>query len=378
VQLIDKIFIPLYSSLKNGSKRYIVNEGGTRSGKTFTSMQSIIMFLSNRKKNTLFSIVASTLPALKRGALRDFLQIMQTENLYKDENFNKTDRIYKFSDNVHLEFFSADDKAKVFGAGRDYLYIFEAQNIKRDTFIHLDTRTRISVICDFNPTHHFWAHDLPLSDTTSIHSTYLDNPYLSYGQIQAIENQKGNPNYWRVFGLGLVGVLENIIFSNWGKITKQEYDNLELTEYFGLDFGYNDPAALVGCKYKDKSFYFDEKFYKSYITEYPEHVGKFVKNNGSDIVVCDNSRPEIIKTLQNNNFYALPCIKKTLESINLLQSCKVYYTETSKNIEYEYLNYEWRKDKDENILDEPVDKDNHQIDGARYIALWLKYYLHIM
>ena len=71
-------------------------QGGTSASKTI----SILLYLIDRAQSdtikTLSSVVSESIPHLKRGALRDFKNIMQSHLYWKDNNWNATDSIYTF------------------------------------------------------------------------------------------------------------------------------------------------------------------------------------------------------------------------------------------------------------------------------------------
>jgi len=386
VKLIDRIFVPNLLGLAE-NKRYVVDSGGTRSGKTYQKLMAIIHFLKRQERKEqkcIFSIVSRSIPHLKTGAIRDFKDLMQNHFCYwDDEKWNITDRNYYFSKNVILEFFSCDNAAKVHGPARDYLFINEAQHISRDIWRHLAVRTKYAKLIDFNPTRKFWAHDLPREFTTWTDSTYLDNPYLTENQVQEIEANKENKTWWDVYGKGIVGKPENVVYTGWEKITLQRYLDLDKEEFIGDDFGYTHPMALAGCKYDDfeRAFYLNEYLYKSFIK-----AGDYVKEykavglepDGETIIVCDNARPELVNDLAAAGYYAIaPKKPPVISRIEFLRSCKVYYTETSTNIDYEFNNYLNKKDKDENILDEPEKKDDDLMDAIGYVTWFLKSHLGI-
>ena len=143
----------------NKHPRMIDNEGGTRSGKTFSTLQLLSIYLPNTKKPKIYSVVSETIPHLKRGAIRDFKAIMAADNRWDENKWSKVDNIYTFANGSILEFFSADNTGKVHGSARDGLFINECQNISWEIARQLFVRTRDRIILDYNPTHNFWIHD---------------------------------------------------------------------------------------------------------------------------------------------------------------------------------------------------------------------------
>ena len=175
-------------------KRIVVNQGGTSSGKTYGVLLALIIIATKTK--SLISIVSETMPHLKRGAMRDFFNILQSWQVYKSAMHNKTDHIYRINESI-IEFFSAESDDRLRGGRRDYLFINECNNITFDAFGELEIRTKNKIFLDFNPVQAFWIHDkiLPHYDCTFIKSTYHDNPYLSDNIKLSIEAKQNIPGY---------------------------------------------------------------------------------------------------------------------------------------------------------------------------------------
>ena len=214
---LSKLFKNIASSFK--AKRFIVNQGGTSSGKTYSTLQFLIIWALRSESSKLVSIVAESIPHLKRGAYRDFLKILMEAGLYSEEFHNKTDFTYQLG-KFYFEFFSADNDAKLRGARRDVLYMNECNNISYDSFTQLEIRTRDKIFLDFNPVSQFWVHTkiLNMEKVAFIKSTYKDNvdhltgkPLLEQSIIDAIESRKpifddvgnlisGDEQFWKVYG----------------------------------------------------------------------------------------------------------------------------------------------------------------------------------
>src|SRR5437773_3485066 len=88
------------------NKRIRAIQGGTSASKTVSILLLLINAAQSDKKPTLTSIVSESFPHLKRGVMRDFLQIMEQHNYFKADRWNKTDFIYTFETGSQIEFFS--------------------------------------------------------------------------------------------------------------------------------------------------------------------------------------------------------------------------------------------------------------------------------
>ena len=227
-------------------KRRALNEGGTRASKTYSILQLLIYIAQKAQEKMLISVVSESMPHLKRGCIRDFTNILGDE--FNPNRFNKTDFIYTFG-NALIEFFAADDSSKLRGAGRDILFINEANNVSWDSYRELDIRTRQFTFLDWNPVGEFWVHENRLVDepeSAYIHSTYKDAvKVLPQEVVDNIEsNEDKDPNWWNVYGLGLIGKIEGLVYGRF-----EQVDELPVGDgIYGLDFGFGsyDPLVLIG------------------------------------------------------------------------------------------------------------------------------------
>ena len=364
--------------------RYISSCGGTRSGKTFSNLQLLILVANTRK--VTISVVSETMPHLKRGAIRDFQNIMGTE--FDEARWNKTDAIYTFPNGSIIEYFSADSPAKVHGPARDILFLNEAQNISYDIARQLFVRTSERILIDYNPTHTFWVNERiePSEDCVCIHSTFKDNcdcytgeTFLSPEQVREIESNKNDTNWWRVYGLGLVGQLEGLIFPDFEQIDELPEG---LVETYGQDYGFtNDPSTMIHTKIDTarKALYFDEVYYRKGMLNADmvrEMEGAGVPKRGTPIF-GDCAEPKTIAELCTYGYNVQPCYKATrkAEQLQEMRGWKIYVTKRSLNLIRELRGYVWQTDKDGKQLNEPIGVNDHTLDAARYsVTSWLYQY----
>ncbi len=224
-------------------KRLRILQGGSSAGKTI----AVLLILIDRAQcepGKLFSVVSETLPHLKKGAIRDFLNIMEGHSYYNDNQWNRTDFIYTFENGTKLEFFSADSPDKVRGPRRNVLFINEANNISYETYTQLAIRTSEEIYIDYNPVAEFWVHDevIPNAEHDFLILTYKDNDALPQAVIDELESRQNRPDWWKVYGLGEIGGQEGRVYINWTPI--DEIPQGARLERYALDFGYtNDPTA---------------------------------------------------------------------------------------------------------------------------------------
>ena len=248
---------PVFERNWEADTKIIVNQGGTRSGKTYSLLQLLIV-LSFQTKGKVYTIVRKSLPSLKMTAYRDFFEILNNLGLYSESDHNKSDYTYNLNGNL-FEFISLDQPQKKRGARRDYLFCNEANELTWEDFFQLLVRTTGKIWLDYNPSDSFhWIYDrlLTRDDVTYIQSTYKDNPFLDQTIVDEIERLRGtDEDYWRIYGLGERGMSRATIF----QFQIAEEAKGQVVAY-GLDFGFtNDPTALIKV-YKDgDNLYLEEK-----------------------------------------------------------------------------------------------------------------------
>ena len=264
--------------------RYISNKGGTRSTKTYSTLQFLHLLIPKADKaGDITSVVSESFPHLKKGAIRDFENIIG-HPLKGDPHWNATDNVWTYDNGAKLEFFSVDNAAKVHGSQRKRLFINEANHIAYEIFRQLAVRTSSIIFIDYNPASVCWIQNEVESKSNCIliKSTYKDNPFLSAEQVREIEDQKSDANWWKVYGCGLEGTLDGLIyeFEQIDELpVKTEMDHL--VEIQGLDFGFtNDPTARVQviADPRKKILYVRERCYQTHMQN--KHIIQDLQDDG--------------------------------------------------------------------------------------------------
>lgn len=350
------------------NKRIRAVAGGTSASKTISILMILIDYAQSHK-NELVSVVSESFPHLKRGAMRDFLSIMETQGYFKDSLWNKTDYTYTFETGTKIEFFSADQPGKVRGPRRDVLFINEANNIPYEAYDQLEVRTKKIIWLDWNPTNEFWFYENVQPNNENVDFltlTYKDNEALDYRIVETIERRKGNKNWWRVYGLGLLGEVEGKIYKDWRIIDSIPHE--ARLEGYGLDFGYsNDPSALVAVYYYNGGYIVDEITYQKGLTN--KQLADIILNQPKGLVVADSAEPKSIDEISSYGVSITPANKgkgSVLQGIQYVQDQRISITKRSLNIIKEYRNYLWKTDKDGKIINEPDHTWSHGMDAIRY------------
>lgn len=351
-------------------KRFIINQGGSRSSKTYSLCQLLIVWCL-QNPNKVVSIVRKTFPALRATVMRDFFEVLKDLNLYEKSSHNMSENIYRFPNGSLVEFFSVDDEQKVRGRKRDIGWLNEANELWFEDFQQLNMRTEYKMFFDYNPSDSSsWLYELPEDDSVLIKSTYKDNPFLPESLKRQIEDLKRKDEaFYQIYALGEKAISKTNIFNTWDFIPKrpERFTNF----VYGLDFGYNHPTALMRVYWCDDDIYIEPVIYESYLTT-SELIERFKQLNIEQTVdiLADYSRPEIIAEMQNAGFNVNNANKNVKSGINAVKTFKVWCQEDD-NLKKEYNNYKWKKVGD-TITDEPVKLYDDAMDAVRYAVMFIK------
>ena len=359
----------------NATTRIVVNQGGTRSSKTY-SLAQLIILRALQEQGKVYTICRKTLPALKGTAYRDFFNILEEHNLYNPNNHNKSELTYKLNKN-EIEFISVDMPQKIRGRKRNVLWLNEANEFSFEDWVQLSLRTTENIYLDFNPSDPYsWIYDNVMNreDCTFIKSTYLDNPFLPDETIKEIERLRDlDSNYWKIYGLGDMAQPTETIFRQF-EICNNVPNEAELTA-IGLDWGYsNDPTAIVEVFKLNDNLYINELIYSKGLTnqDIAEKLRELNITRQTEII-ADSAEPKSIEELYRQGFN-IKGAKKGADSINMgidvLRRFKLHITKNSTNALNEFKYYKWLTDKNGHIVNKPAtNQQDHLLDACRYVAL---------
>ena len=321
---------------------------------------------------TLTSVVSESFPHLKRGAIRDFLNIMEGHGYFKTDRWNKTDYTYTFETGSKMEFFSVDQPGKVRGPRRQRLFGNEINNWSNgfEIFEQLEVRTTELVIVDWNPTNEFWFYEniLPRDDCELIILTYLDNEALDQSIVNSIESRKDRKQWWKVYGEGQLGEVEGKIYKDWDII--DEVPHHARLERYGVDFGYsNDPTAIVAIYYYQGGYIIDEIAFKTHM--FNSNIADVIEAQETPgiLIVADSAEPKSIAEIKLRGINIIACEKgadSVRNGIQLVQDQPISVTKRSLNIIKAYRNYMWDTDKEGKILNVPNHDWSDAMDAVRY------------
>ena len=359
----------VFGHLLNDENRIIVEQGGTRSGKTYNILLWIIFHYCEKNTGKIVTICRKAYPSLRASAMRDFMEILQRYGLYSESFHNKSTAEYHLNGNL-VEFISLDQPQKIRGRKRNLLYINEGNELFYEDWQQLVFRTDGRIIIDYNPseTHH-WIYEkvIPRDDCSFYQTTYLDNPFLDRIIIDEIERLRDtDEDYWRIYGLGERGSSRSTIFQY---SLVEEVKGLPLS--LGMDFGFtNDPTTLIQVYKEGDNLYLNELLYHTNLTN--QDIAQHFKALGLtryDEIWADSAEPKSIEELHRMGWNVKGSDKgqdSVLAGIDILKRHKIFLTKTSLNLIKEFQNYKWKEDKNGNMLNQPIDAWNHAIDATRY------------
>jgi phage terminase large subunit len=384
--LFSKAYFKVLDLIQSNPKETVfIIRGGQGASKTISILELIIQSLISSEKEV--SVLSSELSKMKRTVIRDYKKICKDWGVLKNEtDFNKSESKHDYFNGSYLDFLGADTNDVGKGFRRDILYINEADKLEIDTAVQFISRSKLTII-DYNPDCLFWGDDY-INENNLITLTFEDNEYLPQSEVDSILDYKTkgfhNPNLpfellfkdeniknkywankWKVYGLGMIGSLDGVVYSNWGEIDTIP-EGARLLGY-GLDFGYsNDPTAIIEVyKWNDKRI-LNEICYSRGLSN--ESISTKIDTRLP--CFCDSAEPKSIDELKKFKVNALP-VTKGADSINygiqIMQKENYLVTSKSINLIDEFQKYTWAKDKKTgDALNKPIDKYNHAMDAVRY------------
>ena len=360
----------VFEHLDTSNKRIIVEQGGTRSGKTYNILIWIIFRYCMINTGKIVTICRKTGPSLRGSSMRDFFDLLNKHNLYTEERHSKSLNEYKLNGNL-VEFVSLDEPQKIRGRKRDLLFINEGNELNWEDFFQLNIRTSDRIIIDYNPSDEYhWLYDdvIDREDCDFHITTYLDNHFLDQNLVNEIERLRDtDETYWQVYGLGQKGVSKSVIFTH--SVVDKVPEDADFIS-FGLDYGYsNDPTTLVGIWRKDYDLYIKEYFYQTMMTGQDIHYKFKSIGINREMIWGDSAEPRLNDELKRMGWNVKGSIKgrdSVNAGIDLLKRYKINITKDSTNAIQEFRNYKWLEDKSGKLTNVPEDRNNHVIDAVRY------------
>ena len=355
-----------FDNILQSTKRISQHIGGTRSGKTYAILQYLLF--ESLQKPLNITIVRKTIPLLKRTVMKDWKDICVNTNIWKEEYFNQTDRVWEYMGS-QIQFISTDDPDKLRGIKSDILFIDEASEIDEESYFQLSIRTSGRIILAYNPTVSPFHWLRQMQDCDRYVTTYKDNPYLSDEMVRAIEALEGkNRKYWLIYGKGEFAPNEKSVY-DFSIVDDFEGEFVG----FGMDFGFSqDPTALVGVWKNGNNLFVSELLYETGLVT-SDIVSRLKSLEVErEEVWCDSAEPRLIEEIYRAGFNAKP-VKKGSDSIrfgiNTVKNYKLHVDRKSQNLINELYSYQYASDKYGYVTDIPEGGIDHLLDAMRYVAM---------
>lgn len=358
-------------------RRRIIHQGGQWSGKTVNILGAYATLAAEDTEPTITTITSMSFPHLKGGALRDFEMYVFPSFKSAIKKYHKTDHLFTFNSGSMVEFKVFENEMAARGSKRHRLFVNEANKFDYMTFFQLDSRSEQTII-DYNPSIRFWAHEKLIGQPENrlIISDHRHNPFIPESKHKEIESYTGE--LFKVYSRGLTGNVQGVIFPNWEMIDDSDFPQDQ--EYiYSIDFGYtNDPTVIMKCCVIGNTLFVKELVYETGLA--PISIKNILEANGwrrNEIVYCDHD-PDMIKALRNVGVAYAQGARKGQGSINagieVLNTFRVCYTNSSRNLHRERSLYVWEEDKANpgKFTNTPVENNNHTFDAIRY-GVYTKY-----
>ena len=374
------------------TKKIVVNRGGTRSGKTYSLCQMIMVWLLTGQIREGQSIPSGTCSVVRKYSTtisktvqRDFHDILSEYKVLGLIEFNKTNRTYKYLDRM-VEFFGADDQQKIRGYKANILFCNEVNELGFKTeFSQLLFRTTDVIFMDFNPSDPYvWVNEeieqkrsAEKKDVEVIVSTYKDNPFINKAQVQEIEYlQYSDPELWKVYGLGEYGKVEGLVIPSITLIDEMPDDLRKLGG--GMDFGFsNDPTAFYLCAIKNNretkvtELYLDEQIYETGLTD--SDLIKIMKGTPKNLrIYADSAQPSTIEEIRRAGYNIAPVTKykdSLRHGLQIMKRTRIFVTKRSIGMIKEQKQYKYKMLANGQYDNTPIDAYNHAMDAVRYYCL---------
>jgi len=381
----------IYKRNQAARETLVVNRGGARSSKSYSIAQMFISELTTGKNKSLL-VTRKTFPALRITAYRLIVNLLKDYGYYSYCHHDKTEKSLTWPETNNWMYFSSiDDPEKIKSTEWNKIWMEEATDFTYDDFRTLQLRLsgphpegeRNQLFMSFNPIDAFhWIKKDVIEkepNIVEIVSTYKDNPFLSKEYIDILLNlKKTDPNYWKIYGEGEWGILENLIYRSWDTIHPDHWpENFDITIY-GLDFGFNSPSALIAINMKDGEPYERELLYESNLTntQLIERLKDLIPNK-NDYLFADTAEPARIKEISNAGFNIYESDKSVTDGIDYVKSLKVHLHQESDNLIKEKRAYKYKQKRSkvtegsrkvdiDQVLDEPLKFNDHLMDAERY------------
>ena len=354
-------------------KRYIFLRGSSRSSKTISAIQYVIIEALKNPKTSV-TIARATQVSIKNTILPDFIEVMESVDLFQQNRYNKVEMVYRFKNGSEVRFIGLDDSTgKLKGFKSDIILIDEVNTVDKSSFIQLDIRCSRYILALYNPEipMDWWGLDYEKKeDGVMLHSNYKMNPFLDERTVKAIEELiEVDEDMAKIYALGEIVEPREKIYKQ-----PETYKDLPPNvkeKYYGIDFGFsNDECAVVEVNVEGRNLYIKQLIYEKGLTN--QDLAFKLKETDIDRdvnIVADSAEPKSIQELKREGLNVRPVEKTSiLYGIQKLRQFKIFIHEDSLDLQNEFSNYRFKKDRTGKITNTPTGPD-HLFDALKYTVI---------
>ncbi len=380
--VFEPIFdLPLHNPA--GVIRYVRLQGGAGSGKSIAAAQWVILAALEGHRVIAFRKVGNTVRLSLYQTLIDTLENM---GFIDSVAVNKSEFSFTFPGGGMIFCKGLDKADKIMSVQNPtIIWMEEASQFDYADFLKLDTRLRyegkpLYIILTYNPVDVrnwirklFEVENFQRHKCLYIHSTYLDNLFLPDSYPEMLESlQLTNANFHQVYARGEWGqVLTGLVFPHY-KIVPT-FPEVKLNQaVYGLDWGWNDPTAIVRAVLLDKTeLYLQQVMYRSQADMLTVRLALEADGatRGSRIY-CDH-RPDSIDQLRKYFPLAQNANKAhgIVSGIRYMNGLNMYVVAPSAELVKELDEYKFPTDIIGRVVSDTPEGDDHAIDAARYAVM---------
>ena len=385
--LPNPLFIKITKAYLQG-KRIICNEGGSRSGKTWTIFHWLVRYCLDNDDPKEIYIIRDTLVNCRDYTLVEFQNCLKLIGIYEDKNLiNSPKPVYNLWGHK-IKFRGLDDEQSSEGYPSDIIYFNEALENESSGMKGLMMRCRDLILMDWNPK--FTMHETfeleKRPDAVFLRTTYLDNvknlPKAVIDEIEGynpeipanLESGTADPYRWKVYGKGERANREGLVFPDvtWVEAFPEDIDQ----KCYGLDFGKTNETAIVEVgmrRRKDNTgrhdLFLRKLFYQP--TKTSDIVIEVVQRLGiAQHIWCDCNLPGWIADMRRKEIQALATKKFDGSRDYWITSIKKFNIHIVKDIDFrkEQENFSYRV-VDGITLSETIKKHDHLWSATGYAVV---------
>jgi len=400
-ELLAPSFRPAHKALMDGTHHQLVLKGGRGSCKSsYASVEVVYQLLRHPEIHAV--VMRKVGNTLRSTVYAQYMWAVAELGLYSQFKFttNPMEMTYKKT-GQRIMFFGADDPGKLKSLKVPFGYVGVLHFEELDQFSGEEEIRNIEQsvmrggpiaieIKSFNPPRTImnWANKYCLRDKPDqliLHSDYTTVPEAWLGQrfISDAEylKQTNYPAYEHEY-LGMANGTGGNVFANvkpldMYKVNPETGRKLIDTfdrHYNGIDWGYYpDPFAFNRCHFdaarRDLYIFEELTLYKHGNREAADKV--IATGVGQEKITCDSAEPKSVGDFRSYGLTASGAQKgpgSVEYSMKWLASLNNIYIDPNKcpDTWQEFTEYEYERDKDNNIISGYPDANNHHIDATRY------------